>query len=160
MKILVISDSHGSDDLLSCIIREHKDAEYIVFLGDGERDIEAALAENDIDPFDPSCRIKVIQVCGNCDLFSREPVRIVEEIGGRRFYITHGFSENVKFGMDRLAGAAASGHCDIALFGHTHRRCLSVENGVTCFNPGSVYSRSCGIIILEGGEASFEFCDI
>ena len=160
MKLLVLSDSHGKSEMLSDIIREHRDAEYIIFLGDGERDLELALAENGIDPFDPHARRKVLQVCGNCDLFSREPVTITEEIGGHRLMITHGFRENVKYGLSLLASDAASRNCDIALFGHTHRQHLSESGGVNLFNPGSVLGREYGVVTLENGECTFEFGSI
>ncbi len=160
MKILVVSDSHGNSDRLSDIIREHRETDYIVFLGDGERDLEVALAENNIDPYDRSCPIKVLQVCGNCDYFSNEPVNIIEEIEGHRFLITHGFRENVKYGLSLLARDAYERKCDIALFGHTHRPHYSEESGVILFNPGSVRSRSYGIINIADGECSFECIDI
>ena len=160
MKIVVISDSHGADDLLNCIIREERDAQYIIFLGDGERDLEEALAENDIALYDPSCRIKVLQVCGNCDLFSHEPALIIEEIDGVKVYIAHGFQEGVKYGISRLVQAAKDRGCGLALFGHTHRRHLSEEDGVICFNPGSVYSHSYGIVRIEHGEVRCEWADI
>ena len=160
MKLLVLSDSHGRSELLSDIIRMHRDAEYIIFLGDGEMDLDAALAENAIDPYDPHCRKRVLQVCGNCDIFSSEPVTFTEEIGEHRLMITHGFRENVKYGLSLLRSDAASKNCDIALFGHTHRQHLSEDGGVTLFNPGSVYSRQYGMIEFKNGESTFEFKEI
>jgi len=160
MKLLVLSDSHGRSGRLSDIIGMHRDAAYIIFLGDGERDLDVALAENGIDPYDTHGRTTVLQVCGNCDVFSQEPVTITEEIEDHRIMITHGFRENVKYGLSILASDAAARNCDIALFGHTHRQHLSESGGVTLFNPGSVRSGEYGIVIFEDGESRFEFGEL
>ena len=51
MKILVISDSHGASEYIVEAISRNKDADAIVFLGDGERDLEEALADCNISPY-------------------------------------------------------------------------------------------------------------
>ena len=160
MKLLVLSDSHGASENLTDIIRQERDSDRIIFLGDGERDFDLALAETGIDPYDPHCRKKVSQVCGNCDIFSHEPACIIEEIEGMRVYVTHGFRENVKYGLSELVRAAADRECEIALFGHTHREHLSYESGIACFNPGIVLHRSYGVVYIENGDASFELLEI
>ena len=43
MKLLVLSDSHGHDESLTDIILSHPDAGAIIFLGDGEWDLDNAL---------------------------------------------------------------------------------------------------------------------
>ena len=42
MKLLVLSDSHGHDESLTDIILSHPDAGAIIFLGDGEWDLDNA----------------------------------------------------------------------------------------------------------------------
>ena len=42
MKILVISDLHGREDLLRRVLLLHSDRDGVIFLGDGTRDIDPA----------------------------------------------------------------------------------------------------------------------
>lgn len=154
MKILILSDSHGAEQKLIDILTEHKDADCFVFLGDGERDFESALAALDIFPYGKT-RKTVLQVAGNCDRFSNEATALLETFGSIKVLITHGHDQNVKFGYGRLAGEARSRNCRIALFGHTHRKELCDVSGVTLFNPGSVRAGSYGVLELSGDR--FEF---
>ena len=89
MKLLVMSDSHGHDEILADIIMEHPDADAVIFLGDGEWDFENAIN---------ACGIReektICQVRGNCDRGSREPETIVREFAGVRFFMTHGHEKN------------------------------------------------------------------
>lgn len=147
MKLLVLSDSHRRKNRLSEIISEHKDAQAIVFLGDGISDFEDALAENAIDPCDMSRDI--ISVLGNCDAFGRSAGHIVRELGGIRFYITHGAEENVKLGLWSLLEAAKNNDCKAALYGHTHIASCIEKNGVSLFNPGAVANGEYGIIQIS-----------
>ncbi|MCF0228944.1 MAG: YfcE family phosphodiesterase [Parasporobacterium sp.] len=137
VKILVLSDSHGRKSILSDIIAEHADVNEIVFLGDGERDFEAALAECNIAPYGNNTSVNVTQVKGNCDLFSREAVTLVREFGGVRFLITHGYDQHVKRGLDELAAHAGAMNCRVALYGHTHIKKRTEKGGVVMINPGS-----------------------
>ena len=62
MRILVFSDSHGSTYRMREAISLHTEADIIIHLGDGERDID--LLKEEIG------NRKVVQVCGNCDIYS------------------------------------------------------------------------------------------
>lgn len=160
MKYIIMSDSHGHEESMINIIMDNYDADGFVFLGDGERDFEMALAYGNIYPYGD--RVKdVFQVRGNCDRSSNEAVTLLEVPGGIRTLITHGFDQNVKLGYNRLAAQARGLECKIALFGHTHNRCLEVKDGVTLFNPGSVRGGSYGILTINSAsEFSFQFVDV
>lgn len=151
MKILVMSDSHGRIGRLKDIISDNKDARSIIFLGDGEREFDLAATEMNLRE-----HAQVVQVCGNCDRMSQEEVTVVREIEGVKFYITHGYEQNVKYGLEKLYYAACEAGCKVALFGHTHRQHLSEEDDIAFFNPGSVENGEYGIIKIEGKEIAFE----
>ncbi len=154
--ILTVSDSHGAEETLRDILLENDAADTVVFLGDGERDLETALAETGIDPYDPCARKTVIRVRGNCDFFSSEPVTVLEKFGDFLTLITHGHDQNVKYGLHKLAFEAKSRGCALALFGHTHQAHLSEIEGVRLFNPGSVRSGRYGIVTIDGSDIRFE----
>lgn len=150
MKVLVVSDSHGNETYLYTAIHENLDADVIIHLGDGERDMEVL---KDL----PSAQWKKIyQVAGNCDLASQLPTTLFETIGGYRFYITHGHIQRVKLGLEALAWDAKEHDRQVVLFGHTHRQYFSEENGIYLFNPGSIYRGDYGIISVVDGNISFQ----
>ncbi len=139
MRILVLSDSHGDFPSLKLAVEGETDADAIIYLGDGLNDlthIENLISKK---PF--------VAVKGNCDsFFSEYPERSVEIFGGKKIYCTHGYREQVKFGLETLKTNALYSEADIALFGHTHTPFSAYENGLYLLNPGSVRQNSCGII--------------
>lgn len=165
-KILVLSDSHGRSGKVKQMIAAHKDADGIIYLGDGEKDLESALAANGFvsgagETFKSEEReIFLYQVRGNCDRLSTEEVTLIREIAGIQFYITHGFEQRVKFGLEKLAAFAKEAGCSIALFGHTHGVHHSELNGVTLFNPGSAANGSYGVITIDGEAVRFRHCNL
>ena len=145
-KILILSDSHGRVGKLKNIIISNL-SDVIIYLGDGEKDLEAVLTDLHIDICgdDP----KVMQVKGNCDRDSFEEVTLIRLINGVRFYITHGYEQGVKYGTDKIAERAALENCRVVLFGHTHRPLKEKKNGLLLFNPGSVANGEYGIITVS-----------
>lgn len=145
-KILVFSDSHGRKGKVKKILESHKDPDAVIFLGDGEADLELLNLSEDT---------ALYQVRGNCDRVSRAAVTLVEEIAGVRFYITHGYEQGVKYGLGKFAALAKEEGCRAALFGHTHRVHLSEEDGVFLFNPGSAANGDYGMILIDGETLDF-----
>ena len=156
MKILVFSDSHGAEQPLIDAIEENKDADVIAFLGDGERDFEEALAACGIAPFGPRDSIRILQVCGNCDRTSMEPVTITSDLGGVKTLITHGHDQNVKFGYARLMQQAKKSGCQAAFFGHTHLQTAEEKDGILLLNPGSIRSGKYAVVTVEDGKTQYE----
>lgn len=145
MRILVVSDSHNDSYTLGRIIRSQPSAEVVIFLGDGVRDIEECSKY--------LVNKHVIGVRGNCDLVSDAEVSVTQTIEGKRFYITHGFLENVKFGIDNLIYKGQEIGADIILYGHTHLPVSKYIDGIYVFNPGSVRDGEYGFIdITPKGE--------
>lgn len=141
MRVLVLSDSHGDVYKLRRAIDSQLTAKLIVFLGDGEYDIDSV-----------ECRVPVIKVRGNCDFGSSLPLNFTDEVCGKKIYCTHGFRENVKYTTENLISAAKSHGAHIALYGHTHVPVTSYDGGLYLVNPGSVHEGSFAVIdITDSG---------
>ncbi len=147
MKLLILSDSHGYRKTLYNIIRDHPDADAIIFLGDGELDFKDAVIGCHLIPDK-----MILQVRGNCDRTSHEPETIIREFDGVRFLITHGHALNVKCGLQWIAAEARKLGCKVALFGHTHRKHYEERDGVILINPGSAGQGSYCYLKIENGE--------
>ena len=147
MKLLVLSDSHGYDAKLADIILEHRDADAIIFLGDGAWDFENAVNACNVGPDKIICQVR-----GNCDRASMEPDKLVREFGNIRFFITHGHEQNVKLGIWRLVEEAKKQKCTVALYGHTHCKSCMVKEGITLINPGSVSGGNCCVVEFADGK--------
>lgn len=147
VKVLVLSDSHsGLHFMRYCVDKVKPD--HIIHLGDFYSDGEAIQ--------ELYSHIRMHQVPGNGDTSRREPW-IVDvlcyDIGGVRFFMTHGHNHGVKSdGCTRLIEAASAASAQVALFGHTHDAlCFRTEDGLWVMNPGSCrsYSGSVGLIRIE-----------
>ena len=64
MRLLVLSDSHGRKNLLLEAVELHPEADAVIFLGDGERDIEFL---KELHP-----EIKLYAVCGTAAVSYRK----------------------------------------------------------------------------------------
>ena len=127
MKLLILSDSHKKMDYMIRAV-EWEQPDHIIHLGDHDRDA-MRLAERYPE-------IPLWSVCGNCD-YGAGPEKIVDTLGGVRFYITHGHTLRVKYGLLRADLAAREAEANVLLFGHTHRALCDWHNGLWLLNPGS-----------------------
>ena len=167
MKILIFSDSHGNNSNIIKACKLHRDASYILHLGDGKADIEP------IKDNLPKC----FAVNGNYeDSFSfllgkgskNNDVSPLIEIDGLRIFMCHGHRQRVNYGMQNLIYSALENDADIALFGHTHSKynkyysgehtAVCREKGLYIFNPGSISRPRDSIYpsygILETGDTN------
>ncbi len=131
MRIIVMSDSHGNFSAVEKIVSLQPDADLYIHLGDGERDVDRLLLKH------PEMAGHFIHVCGNCDYDSLSPIVFTAPVGNHKLYASHGHIQFVKFSLEKIREIAAANGCDIILFGHTHNRLISSENGVYMMNPGS-----------------------
>lgn len=138
LKIVVVSDTHGSTDLLDKVIDECSPFDIIIHCGDGIKDICSA---------DVPGESIILKVTGNTDLYSDCEAEniLTEEISDRRVMITHGHQFNVKGGFSELVRIAGRFKADVVLFGHTHEQHLQYGTPLL-FNPGSLSGGSYGII--------------
>ena len=151
MRILVISDSHGSLRNIEKAIEAQPEAKNIIFLGDGASEIEEA-------SYIYTDRIFHI-VSGNCDFASMEPSRKTVTVNGTKIFFTHG---HYMQGTENLVKTARLEGAKIALCGHTHIAYTGYFDGIHVMNPGSLTrprdfsSGSYGVIdITDGGIMTF-----
>lgn len=130
MRILVMSDSHGKADNVTRAIEQERTAEYIIHLGDGERDMEPHMWSH------PNKTI--IQIAGNCDYCSFNPSARPITVESVKIFATHGHPYYVKEGLTSLYFAAREENASIVIYGHTHNAHLEIYNGITFLNPGSL----------------------
>ncbi len=164
MKLLVVSDSHGKYERLTAVMNMHRDADALIFLGDGLAELVRADAYS--YPF------TVFSVKGNCDGFSMlqaglsSPEELVFTLGGFRFFALHGHTRGVKHGYERAINAALEREARVLLFGHTHipeERYLPADEGgvpLYLFNPGSLGASAdgrahFGVIEIRGDQILF-----
>ena len=171
MTIPIISDSHGRSRKLGDILQKlsaiGENATELIFLGDGATELIRNLPEG----------IRLYAVYGNCDNYGGAlsldiidgdgnvvPAERIEEICGKRVFMTHGHKYGVKGGLTHAISRAALLGADILLFGHTHEPYLqripagSVFGEVTLsrdlhvFNPGALENGSFGVLTVRNGE--------
>lgn len=126
-KVLILSDSHGLKKELETIVNKHKDeVDAFIHCGDSELD------HND------SCLQPFYVVGGNCDFKGKFPLELTKEIGGYRFFITHGHLYSVKSSLMKLMYRAEELDAQIICFGHSHLLGAEMVHNKLLINPGSI----------------------
>lgn len=154
MRILIVSDTHGSLRNFDIVIEREKEIDMLLHLGDVEGD-------NDYMEAVMNCPVHIVG--GNNDYFSGLPGEIELRIGKYKVFMTHGHGYYVSMDTRRLKQAARARGADIAMYGHTHRPDIDLEDGVKVINPGSLsYPRQSGrqatyIIMEVNTEGEVEF---
>ncbi len=161
MKLLILSDIHGRADRARQVIEGHRDAEAVLFLGDGVRDV---MALSDLPP-----RLIPVGVRGNCDGFSFRALSDFPEermlcFGGVRMLLLHGHTKGVKHGTEAALAYGAERGADLLLYGHTHLAeegylptgtevgGKALEKPLWYMNPGSLYEGSYGLVTIQRGQ--------
>uniref|UniRef100_A0A831XDF4 Phosphoesterase n=1 Tax=Geobacter metallireducens TaxID=28232 RepID=A0A831XDF4_GEOME len=127
MKIAVFSDTHGNQSLTAQALDLAGRVDRIVHLGDEIDDAEF---------LELLSGQEVIKVPGNCDISTDSPREALVNLGGKKFFLTHGDRYGVKGGLDKLVRKAAAEKADVVLYGHTHIRSVVTINGTLYVNPG------------------------
>lgn len=125
MRVLIVSDNHGEEHVLSQII-ERETTDHIIHCGD---------FCTAVDSLPDRQRMTVVR--GNCD-FADVPDDAIWEGGGYRFFVTHGHRYAIKSSLLRLSYRAEEVAADIVCFGHSHYPYCNVHDGCLFINPGSV----------------------
>ena len=151
MKILVVSDTHGKDEMLEQTLDKELPVDMLIHCGDveGREFFIEAIAEC------PCCII-----AGNNDFFSDLNREEELEICGHKVLVTHGHMYGVSMDIAGVIDEAVSRNCDIVLGGHTHKPAIYRRNGVLAVNPGSLsYPRQNGrrpsyavLTMQQGGD--------
>lgn len=124
-KVLILSDSHGLTTELTEIKSRHH-ADMYIHCGDSELTTDAPELEG------------FRTVRGNCDITSDFPMEEVLEIGGIRFFISHGHMTQVKSTLLNLQYRAEEVGAEITCFGHTHIAYAEKIEDCVFINPGSI----------------------
>lgn len=148
MRIIVLSDTHGSYSALEKVLMRNTDADWFIHLGDGERELDRFKVSH------PIFEHRIIHVAGNCDYNSMSHDQFILPVADCKIFATHGHQYGVKSSLGPLKKTALQNGCNIALYGHTHSRFMSCEDGLYIMNPGSA---SCP---RDGKEPSFGHIDI
>jgi putative phosphoesterase len=149
-RIIIASDSHGRRDAVRELLERETQGSpsgspsAFFHLGDSARDV----SEFDFPG------VEFISVLGNCDYMGGAPAERIYERGRARFFLTHGHKYGVKYGLDRLIGAAYKKKANICLFGHTHAPFLKEYEGIYFMNPGSL------AFPRDGGPPRYGIADI
>ncbi len=130
MKILVLSDTHGDTNKAEEAIRNNREVNLIIHLGDYFRDAQKLSAMFPEIPME--------YIYGNSDFMIEDvPAEKMLEIDGKRIFITHGHRYSVKWDYDKLYRKAEELNVDLLLFGHTHVADLIEKEKYCVLNPGS-----------------------
>ncbi|MBZ9636724.1 metallophosphoesterase [Clostridium sp. FP1] len=128
MRIGVISDTHRNASCIEQLAGKIKALDVIIHLGDNVDDILI---------IEKYFKGRIINVKGNCDFSTSTPDDRVEDICGKRIFLTHGHRYNVKEGLLKLRYKALETGANIVLYGHTHIGKIDFEEGIWYINPGS-----------------------
>lgn len=146
MKILIVSDTHGSHRTLTEVVKKEGHIDMFIHLGDvegGEDYIEGLL----------DCEKHIVR--GNNDFFSKLEREEEFMIGRYRAFITHGHNYYVSLDPETIREEGLNRGADIVMFGHTHRPFLEQKEDIVLLNPGSlVYPRQ------EGRKGSYMVMEI
>ena len=131
MKLLIVSDSHGHNELLDNLITDYKDVDIFLHAGDSE------VPAHTLFPF------RVVK--GNCDYYFETPKEYIIPTPFGNLLIRHKEEGNEKFMKDH--------DIKFYVYGHTHVKKCKKKNGICYINPGS-------IVYPRDGEASFAIVEI
>ncbi len=160
MLIAVISDSHNSDVSIKQVKRYIEIADVVLFLGDGEKDIDEITAD---------FTGEVYKVSGNCDYLRVNPAEQLIVLGDKRIFMCHGHKYGVNYGLNSIYYRGREVEADIVLFGHTHVPVIEYIGDMLIMNPGSMSlgrglkQRTMGYIKIDGKapvEATIEEINI
>jgi putative phosphoesterase len=123
MRLVVVSDTHGSTEYLSAILARHPH-------------VAAFHCGDFCYPREQAPEFTYVR--GNCDIDREAPEEKISEIGPLRIFQTHGHTYGVKQTAMRLRYRALEAQANVVLFGHTHEVTSVVEENILFVNPGSL----------------------
>ncbi|NMH69921.1 metallophosphoesterase [Bacillus sp. RO3] len=152
MKLLVVSDSHGSkDELVELRDKYQSKVDAMIHCGDSELSAD-----------DPALS-SYLMVRGNCDMDARMPDDLVEKVEGNTIMVTHGHHYGIKMSLMNLRYKAEELGAGFVFFGHSHTLGAEWNNGTLFLNPGSILlprgrrERTYAIVETEGQQIKVIF---
>lgn len=129
MKVLIVSDTHGREQLLMKTIERVKPIDLLIHLGDYDG------SEEYIQSISP-CPVEMVS--GNNDFFNGLPKEKMIILGKYHIMLTHGHRYSVNSGLNTLKEAAVRNKANIVMFGHTHIPLIDLKDNIWTINPGSI----------------------
>ncbi|SNX52996.1 metallophosphoesterase [Thermoanaerobacterium sp. RBIITD] len=148
MRLFVTSDTHGMIQSVRNILKNIKNIDYIVHLGDYYRDAISLSKE---------FGVPTEYVYGNCDFGDGDKYEKIIELDGKKILLTHGHRYYVKFDNNIILEKARELGVDAVFFGHTHVPVVQNHHDVLVLNPGSPSMpregsfRTISIVNIENG---------
>lgn len=153
-KYLICSDIHGREDILRFVVQKEKPLDGVIVAGDLQ--LEAHEIENIIRKEIP--RFDLYMVCGNCDRYTftaaqLPPFLAFDLSGHHKVLLTHGHLFPGRAPHSVMGMTALQKHCDILIYGHTHRAVDTTENGIRFINGGALMRGEYAILTLNDDES-------
>ena len=129
MKILIIGDTHGQDDIFLKVLAKEPQFDALLHTGDfeGSEFVYRELVE-----------VPFYYVAGNNDFYTDAPYERVIELEGCRIFMTHGHRRKLFAGFREVCREASRKGASIAVFGHTHKPVAVPSGNLLLLNPGSL----------------------
>lgn len=147
---IVLSDTHGNRRILEKLYPLFEENDYILHLGDGNRDMSEVYRAFPDKTF----------VCqGNCDFstpYSKNEWEL--QIENCKILLCHGHRYHVKSGLEEYKKEAKNRGCNVALYGHTHRAEIEEDKNLLVLNPGNFTfyetQPSYGYLVFNGDKVT------
>lgn len=129
MKVLILSDTHGYNDVMWEVIKKESPVDMIIHCGDLETPYEYVRS-----------RINATfhAVAGNNDYDSHLETMSTFNIGKYKAVLTHGHRYHLYSDLSSLYYLGVENQADFVFFGHVHVPVIKQEGPVTLINPGSL----------------------
>lgn len=127
MKVLVVSDTHGSKKELQRVLKRHREeVDTVIHCGDSELTSEDTILSG----------IHIVE--GNVDMPGQFPAEVAVEVEGITIYAAHGHLLNVKSDIQPIAREAEKKGASLVCSGHSHIAAAEVYQNRLFVNPGSL----------------------
>ncbi|WP_125607671.1 metallophosphoesterase [Lapidilactobacillus bayanensis] len=145
MKLVVVSDSHGDEQILQVIVDHYQgQVDALIHCGDSELSWDDPLRQH----------FQIVQ--GNMDFDQNFPLTVTTEIAGQKILVVHGHRYGVNFGLEQLALLAQEQQADLVFYGHTHQLACAMNQQRLFLNPGSISQPRGRFVSLRGTYAVVE----
>jgi uncharacterized protein len=125
MQIVLISDTHGRNEVFSQLRERHPNANAYLHAGDSETD------PINLDGF--------ASVQGNNDFYSAHPDQLVVDLQGIRILMVHSHQYHASNRIPGLVARAKKHGATLVFYGHTHVFQVDTVDNITLVNPGSLW---------------------
>jgi len=148
MILVVISDSHGRNEVFTQLREMYPTASAYLHCGDSE------CPASELDGF--------VSIQGNNDLYFDYPKQIILDLDGIRVLLIHGHQYPMYAVTEKLIEKAINEECQLVLYGHTHVYKVTQYKDIVLVNPGSIHYNRDGseptyaIITILNGKIDVE----